>query len=413
MDVINIYDGPEIFLQTFGEVRREIGLMFATGFCQDEVCNGGFSQFFWNSTGVLAPEAVEGFIAIGQPDIADLVAQAMARLGLPYQRDRWAREDALKLLPKDAFDDLEKRFYALIHTEGGGFSPASERYARRHGCLGRALLDFRSMTGLERLRRDSRATSELIETALAEAARVDDLPEGDRADAVLHARGTREVLVAALELCGSSDPQRRALGAEILGQLGSPERTFPEECCDALLDLVRHDPDRQVLRMAVFALGHLGNRRCEPDLIVLRSHPDNAIRHGVAFALCGATSPSAVEALLELMDDPYALARDWATTSIGQTVSVDGPEIRAALLRRATDNDVFTRAEALHGLARRHDERVVPYLIAELPVDRDCADLFRDAAKAFLGLDEERKVDREDLIAALRSGRGDSGMQGG
>ena len=52
-------------------------------------------------------------------------------------------------------------------------------------------------------------------------------------------------------------------------------------------------------------------------------------------------------------------------------MSVDRPEIRAALLRRATDSDEITRAEALHGLARRRDERVVPYLIVELPVPRE------------------------------------------
>lgn len=128
-DVINIYDGPDIFLKTFAQVRREVGLLYATAFCQVEVCNGGFSQFFGNSTGVLAPEAVEGFIAIGQPQIADIVRQAMAKLGQPYPRDRRTREDALELLPKDSFDELEKRFCALTHTEGGGISPASERYA--------------------------------------------------------------------------------------------------------------------------------------------------------------------------------------------------------------------------------------------------------------------------------------------
>jgi uncharacterized protein DUF4375 len=70
VNVINIYDGPDIFLKTFAQVRREVGLLYATAFCQVEVCNGGLSQFFGNSTGVLAPEAVEGFIAIGQPQTA-------------------------------------------------------------------------------------------------------------------------------------------------------------------------------------------------------------------------------------------------------------------------------------------------------------------------------------------------------
>ena len=44
-------------------------------------------------------------------------------------------------------------------------------------------------------------------------------------------------------------------------------------------------------------------------------------RHGVAFALCGTDRPASVQALLNLMEDPYGRARDWATTGIGQTVS--------------------------------------------------------------------------------------------
>jgi HEAT repeat protein len=164
--------------------------------------------------------------------------------------------------------------------------------------------------GLQSLQSDSRSTAEVIETALADAERKDDLPENYRDIAVPHARGTRDVLTAALALCGSPDPKRRAMGAEILRQLGPPERTFREECCDALLDLVRHDHDRQVLIAAVFAFGRLDNRRCEADLIALRHHTDEHIRHGVAFALCGTEEPASVQALLQLMEDPYARVRD-------------------------------------------------------------------------------------------------------
>jgi len=247
---------------------------------------------------------------------------------------------------------------------------------------------------LERMRQDPRSTVKLIELALAE----------DRnAIAVLHARGDRAVLNAALALCHSPKVGHRRIGALILGQLGSPKRTFPEECCDALLCLVHHDQSHEVVIQAVFALGHLGNARSEPDLIQLRHHPDRDIRHGVAFALCGAKTPSSVQALLELMEDPYELARDWATTGIGQAVSIDSPEVRAALLRRATDDDEIVRAEALHGLARRHDERVAIYLIAELSMSRRLKYLFVDAAKTFLGIDEAQDTDAEILLSALQA----------
>ena len=106
------------------------------------------------------------------------------------------------------------------------------------------------------------------------------------------------------------------------------------------------------------------------------------------------------------MDDPYAVARDWATTSIGQTVSVDGPEIRAALLRQVEDDDEITRAEALHGLARRQDERALPYLLAELSLPREYGYLFADAAKTYLGFDKDEAIDPDTLIAALEARRG-------
>lgn len=60
--------------------------MFAGHFCQSEVCSGGFEQLFWNPTGVLAPEAVEGFREIGLPQLAALIESAIDLLGPPYPR---------------------------------------------------------------------------------------------------------------------------------------------------------------------------------------------------------------------------------------------------------------------------------------------------------------------------------------
>lgn len=254
-------------------------------------------------------------------------------------------------------------------------------------------------TGFRRWQEDRRPVSELIEAALAAEEREDDI--ANDALVVLHVRGTREVLDATLAQCVSDDPKRRALAATILGQLGTPDRTFPEECRSALLDLVRRERETAVLAAAVFALGHRGEPCDAPELIALRHHPSDRIRRGVAFALQGAISEIGVQTLLELMEDPYDPARDWATTSIGMTVALDGPAIRAALLQRAEDVDEITRGEALHGLARRGDRRVVPYLRAELSVRRENTYLFENAAKTYLGINEDTEVDREELISRL------------
>lgn len=250
------------------------------------------------------------------------------------------------------------------------------------------------------MQRDSRSTAELIEIAKIEFAL--DASEPVPATVALQERGTREVFDAAVALCGSANPEWRAVGATILGQLGSPHRTYPNECCGALLDLLRHDPDEGVLEAAVFALAHLGSDDAHNDLIALRNHRSATVRRGVAMGLNGTTSHEGVETLLNLMNDPSAEVRDWATTIIGETVAIDGPRVREALVRRATDEDEITRSEALHGLARRQDERVVPYLIAELRAKRERSYLFNDAAKTYLGQDEAAEIPCEELQAALQ-----------
>jgi hypothetical protein len=136
-DSIDI-DSAELFQTTFERVPRELGLLYAAHFCQSEICNGGFTQFFSNSTGVLAPETVEGFMAIGQAKVANVVRRAMSTLGSPYLRDRAARWAALDGLPGarghsrhrniDLFRPLEEDFYSLLRTDGGGFENAADGY---------------------------------------------------------------------------------------------------------------------------------------------------------------------------------------------------------------------------------------------------------------------------------------------
>jgi hypothetical protein len=94
-DDVSIYDGPEIFLRDFARVPRENGNLLATHWLCSEVHNGGFDQFFSNSTGVLAPEALEGFRTLGLDDAVLAVTRAMSVFGDPYPRDQDEREAVL------------------------------------------------------------------------------------------------------------------------------------------------------------------------------------------------------------------------------------------------------------------------------------------------------------------------------
>ena len=130
-DDIDIYEGPERFLQTFNDAPKHAALLFAAHFCQSEICNGGFQQFFFNNTGVLAPEAIQAFRALGMGHVADIVQKASERLASPYPRDRVERQDMLETLPSEFFDDLNQQFYKRIEEENGGFREAADAYAKR------------------------------------------------------------------------------------------------------------------------------------------------------------------------------------------------------------------------------------------------------------------------------------------
>ncbi|HTS38074.1 MAG TPA: DUF4375 domain-containing protein [Candidatus Solibacter sp.] len=134
--VIEIGEGYEVFRQTFNSVPRGSALLFAAHFCQSEVCNGGFYQLFWNSTGVLAPEAEEGFREIGQRRIAMVVQSAIRLFGAEYPRQRQSRQEYLAKIPKSDLNALDENFYALISSENGGFEEAADRYANQLGSSG-------------------------------------------------------------------------------------------------------------------------------------------------------------------------------------------------------------------------------------------------------------------------------------
>ena len=111
------WNDTETFVRMFRRVSPEAGHLYAAHWCQSEVCNGGFHQFFSNTTGLLAPEAVEGFRAIGVTEWADLLANAMKHFGTPYPRDRDDRDQFLPIRQRrpreewDPFCKSDARFY--------------------------------------------------------------------------------------------------------------------------------------------------------------------------------------------------------------------------------------------------------------------------------------------------------------
>jgi Domain of unknown function (DUF4375) len=128
---IEIHEGSARFLEAFSAVPEPVGLLFAAYWTQSEIYNGGFNQFFANSTGVLAPEAVRGFRAIGQVQTAAVVQRAMERFGRVYPRGRDERFAVAESVEEFSFDDLDEEFYRYLESEQGGFENAADSYAER------------------------------------------------------------------------------------------------------------------------------------------------------------------------------------------------------------------------------------------------------------------------------------------
>lgn len=155
----------------------------------------------------------------------------------------------------------------------------------------------------------------------------------------------------------------------ILAQLGIPRRSFPDQSLDILLPLLALERDADLLSDIAFALGHIGDERAVEPLSRLRDHPSRDVRYGVVHGLLCQEDERAIQALIELSADEDTDVRDWATFGLGSQIAADTPEIRDALLARLADEDGATRGEALVGLARRGDERVIEPLIRGLSSD--------------------------------------------
>lgn len=134
-DSINIYDGGMVFIEQFSNVTEKQKVLFAAHWAQSEILNGGLSQFFSNSTGILAPEAVEAFLKLGMPKCALAMENAMSFFGETYPRDREARENKLEeffdkfgedAIPLEEYEDI---IAIEIEEENGGFETAANAFA--------------------------------------------------------------------------------------------------------------------------------------------------------------------------------------------------------------------------------------------------------------------------------------------
>lgn len=108
---VDIYDDVGAYEASLSGFTQPQRLVLAVVWYASEVNNGGHDQFFFNSTGIVWPDALAGLEAAGAESFAQILREAAARFGDPPPRDRKQRVRSLDELGI-AFDDLDDRFYA-------------------------------------------------------------------------------------------------------------------------------------------------------------------------------------------------------------------------------------------------------------------------------------------------------------
>ncbi len=226
----------------------------------------------------------------------------------------------------------------------------------------------------------------------------------------LRSRGGKEVFSKTAQWLKSARPLERARAADILGQIGvGPGRPHesPAEACELLIELLLAEQHPRAAASALVALGHIQDSRALPMIYRFIGHEDAVLRHAVAFALgCFVQDTASPPGLMLLMTDADEDVRDWATFSLGVWGELDSARIRDALARRLDDSFENVRLEAIVGLAKRNDPRVLPVLLEaleSLEAQEDPEPKLIGAACALLALPEEpRGWVGEDYAKALR-----------
>jgi HEAT repeat protein len=212
---------------------------------------------------------------------------------------------------------------------------------------------------------DHRKNNELFHVALTN-------PDEDASWAAiseLQHRDSRDIFEHSSNLCTSTEPYKRRVGVDILGQLGITNHTFHEEVLAILLSMLEHEQEPAVLKSIAIALGHRHDPRAIESLVRFKKHPDAGVREGVVSGLTSYEDELAIQTLIELSKDPATYyIRDWATFALGTQIKADTPAIREALIVRLLDEEGIVRGEAMIGLALRYDQRMLEPLFNDLSV---------------------------------------------
>jgi HEAT repeat protein len=228
--------------------------------------------------------------------------------------------------------------------------------------------------------------------------------------AQLHRRGSPAVFAQVESLVRSASARRRALGLDIAAQLRHPASAsdglgepYAPAATQVLLQAALADRHPGVLQSAITGLGHRPVPAALQSLLAHLDHPDTRVRFALAYALGSYPDPDAAAALMRLAADRDDDVRDWATFSLGTLSDADDDAVRTRLWTNAHDPNRDVRGEAVVGLARRSDPRVIELLKQRL-ADDDCRIYELEAAE---------EMPRAELLETLRHVRAEAEQRRG
>lgn len=134
-ETVDVHGGPKKLLARFGRLEPRTANLLAAHRCQSEICNGGLLQFFRNTTGVLAPEALRAFRAMGLVEWEHALQKAMGFFGSDYPRELPRRRKALAALAKgwieqerEPFFDLDEQFFDWLAPDQDRWNKPADAY---------------------------------------------------------------------------------------------------------------------------------------------------------------------------------------------------------------------------------------------------------------------------------------------
>ncbi|TPK90846.1 DUF4375 domain-containing protein [Mesorhizobium sp. B2-4-17] len=129
--VIGALDQPPKYRRIISAMPSAIRNVICVELLTWQVLNGGFRQYFWNSYGITAQGAIQGFRAMGLEMHAELTRQACALLGECFPDERLARMEIVGEAGGRGidFNALDDAFYALEEHERESSEAVLDAYA--------------------------------------------------------------------------------------------------------------------------------------------------------------------------------------------------------------------------------------------------------------------------------------------